>query len=240
MKPTVIILTIAALTLGSGITQAEEHAVHSHTHIGRNQDQTWNNADDNKLWFFSMPGTPGWPAWSEPLPREPTGVIQNGKQLYLCQTLSCWHSGHPEHGNWQLGGMDPQTPPDWDIYLRRVAFDSDFFMLDSNEQPILTADDDSTDYGPDELALGSEWIDDKYNEQGTLGAWAIHTHTYFYAWASGPDEVFDASFQAVDYGQTGFEASDPYTMSFVTVPEPLTVTLLLAGLTALSRRRTKR
>ncbi len=204
---------------------------HAHTHVGRNQDGTWDTADDNKLWFFAMPGTPGWPEWGEPLKL----VKQDGGLLdgwYVCEDLECWHSGHPPHGNWQLGGADPNTTPDWQIALERVAFDTGFYTLDEGTlAPILTSDGDT-------LTFPHLWMDDKHNENGTLGAWGFHVHMLF---AVGPTavegETFDATFRAHDVGTAGYETSDDYTMTFVTVPEPVTAMLLAVGGLAVSMRR---
>jgi len=205
---------------------------HAHTHVGRNQNQTWGDADDDKLWFFSMPGTPGWPEWGEPLEL----VKQEGGLLdgwYVCEDLECWHSGHPPHGNWQLGGTDPNVTPDWQIALKRVSYDTGFCTLDEDTlAPILTSDGDT-------LAFPHLWMDDKHNENGTLGAWGFHVHMLF---AVGPTaiegETFDATFQALDVGTAGYLPSDDYTMTFVTVPEPMTSALLgLGGLAWLGYRR---
>lgn len=204
---------------------------HSHTHIGCNQDQIWGNADDNKLWFFSMPGTPDWPNWGRNLELVPQGTFHptTGKELYKCDELYCWHSAHPQHGNWQLGGTDPSIEPEWAISLQRVSFDTDFFILDDYEQLVLASDGD-------EYAFDHLWMDDKYNETGTLGARGIHAHLWFYVWADGPGEIFNTTFKAIDYGTTGFATSDVYTMTFETVPEPATMFLLVFGAAVLRRR----
>jgi hypothetical protein len=207
---------------------------HSHTHIGRNQDQQWNTADDNKLWFFSMPGTPGWPEWGDPLELvyQESGVLA-GK--YVVESLDCWHSGHPPHGNWQLGGSDPDTQPDWQVGIERVGFTDGFGMYTEDTfTPVLTSDGDT--YTFDHL-----WMDEKHNENGELGAWGFHEHLLFVADAEGPGQTFSASFVAFDEGTTGFTDSDVYTMDFVTIPEPTTFSLLAvfsAGI--LFKRRPKR
>jgi hypothetical protein len=217
---------IPALTVGTQIVLA-----HAHTHVGRNQDQTWGTADDDKLWFFAMPGTPGWPNWGEPLEL----VKQEGGPLdgwYVCEALNCWHSGHPDHGNWQLGGDDPNVTPNWQIALERVSFDAGFYVLDEETlAPVLTTDGAT-------LTFDHLWMDDKYNENGTLGAWTFHVHTLFVVDpAAAEGETFTATFRAQDVGTTGFETSDDYVMTFVTVPEPFTAASLALGALALLRRR---
>ena len=224
-------LILAAALLFLALTW-QAFADHAHTHIARNQDQTPGNSDDNKLWLFSDPGLPEFPGWPV-LELEPTGIFHpsTGKQDYICSYLYCWHSAHPPHGNWQLGGDDENTPPGWDIYLRRVAFDDDFFVLDGRDLIFANNGDEVS------MMDEKEWMPDKYNENGTLGAWGFHVHQYFHAWADGPGQTFSATFQALDYGSTGFTASDDFTLTFVTVPEPVTLVLLgIGGCFVVSRR----
>jgi hypothetical protein len=197
---------------------------HSHTHIGRNQDQTWGTADDNELWFFSMPGTPGWPDWGEPLEL----VYQTGGQLagwYVCEELECWHSAHPDHGNWQLGGTVEATEPDWEVGIERISYTSGLVTLDeSTLTPVLTSDGDK-------LVFEKIWMPNNYNENGTFGAWGFHVHTLFAVNGNGVGlgETFSAVYTAFDQGSTGYDSSDQYTISFVTVPEPTAVCLLSLG-----------
>jgi len=206
---------------------------HAHTHIGRNQDQTWGTADDNQLWVFSMPGTTDWPQWGEPLPL----VYQQSGELagyWVCEELDCWHSAHPDHGNWQLGGDDPEVAPDWAISLERVAFSSGFFMVEEESlSPVLQNDSDR-------YPFESQWMEDVYNEQGTLGAWGLHCHLLFCAQATGAGEYFTATFRAIDTGSTGYAPSEDYSMTFVTVPEPAAITLLITGGWTLFRRKQRK
>ena len=201
---------------------------HAHTHVGRNQDQTWGNADDDKLWIFAKGSDQYWPTL-ELVPVE-TGPLA-GK--YVSEFLYCWHSAHPPHGNWQLGGTDPNTTPDWRIAIERVAFDAGFSMAEYDTYfPVLTSDGATYE-------LPKVFLDEKYNENSELGAWGIHHHLWFIAEADGPGETFDATFRAIDLGTSNYSTSDEYTISFVTVPEPATMGLLGLGGLALIRRRRK-
>lgn len=203
---------------------------HEHTHIGLNADGIPGTADDTTLWIFATPQQPQWPTIS----MTPTGDVVNGKAVYEAQ-LDCWMSAHPASGLYQLGGSDSRTLPAWQIALERVSFSSpDFYMeLEATGQAILTADGDR-------LVLDALWMSDKYNENGTLGAWGFHTHTAFLVLADGPGQTFTAQFRAIDLGNTGFNASDVYTMTFQTIPEPGSVMLLGLGATAVLKRRSVR
>lgn len=211
---------------------------HAHTHVGRNKDQVWDGGDDDKLWFFAMPGTPGWPDWGDPLELKRQDAFPwNGE--YVCEDLYCWHSAHPPHGNWQLGGTDEQVTPEWRIALERVNFDPGFHMCTYDTlDPVLAADGDRYVFDP---AHGMQWSDDHYNENGTEGAWRFGHHLYFYADAATPlGETLTATFRAVDVRTVGtpFATSADYTISFVTTPEPGTLALLMAGgLGAVLRRK---
>jgi len=224
-----VLAVVIAVTVPAAISFG-----HVHTHIGRNQDQVWGNADDNKLWFFAVPGAPGWPDWGEPfeLVLQDSGLLA-GK--YVCQEFYCWHSGHPPHGDWQLGGKDPGVEPEWRIGVQRVSFDPGFQALDYvTNAPVLVADGEICPLSP------REFMADKHNEDGDLGAWGIHYHQRFIAEAGGPGEVFEATFRAVDLGAVGFLPSEDYTVSFVTVPEPGGMALFALAGAALLRRRRKR
>jgi len=173
-------------------------ALHNHTHIGVNEDKITGTADDDKLWFFSMPGTEGWPDWGNAVEMVPTGNYRtDGKQDYVCEILYCWHTAHPDNGSWQLpGSSDSEVLPEWQIELKRVSFDDGFFILNGRD-PVLTYDGSSFD-----LSSNIEWMEDKYNNNGELGSWGFHCHLYFHAWANGEGEIFNARFQAIDSGST--------------------------------------
>lgn len=203
---------------------------HDHTHIGLNADGVAGTADDTTLWIFAEPQQPQ----GSTIFMTPTGDVVNDKAVYKAQ-LDCWMSAHPASGLYQLGGSDSSTAPAWQIALERVSFSSlNFFMeLEATGQAILTADGDR-------LALEALWMSDKYNENGTLGAWGFHTHTAFLVLADGPGHTFSAQFRAVDLGNTGFNASEVYTMTFQTIPEPGSLMLLGLGAAALLKRRSAR
>jgi hypothetical protein len=218
-------------------------AAHSHTHIGRNPDGNWATvADNDQLWFFAMPGTPGWPDWGEPnapvleLVQRTSGPLAG---QWVCEDLYCWHSGHPGHGGWQLGGADPNAQPDWRIGIERVSHDPNFRTLDYNTlAEVLAADGDMLWFDAD-----VEFMGDKYNEHGTLGSWGFHNHMWFVASKAEVGDVFEATYRAVDSGSTGFTESAPYTMRFQAVPEPVSAALLPLGwalAAGLGRRRRRR
>lgn len=205
---------------------------HSHTHIGRNQDQIWGTADDNKLWFFSMSGTPGWPNWGEPLELiyQQSGLLAG---WYVCEELDCWHSAHPEHGNWQLGGYNSSITPDWQAGIERVSYTAGLITLDEDT---LTAV--MTNNG-DKYIFDHLWMPNKYNENQTLGAWGFHAHMLFAVNGSGVGigETFSATYIAIDEGSAGYISSEPYTLNFVTVPEPATFAFILSAAGFLRRRK---
>jgi hypothetical protein len=200
---------------------------HDHTHIGRDADGVFGTADDNTLWFFAAPDQPQWGI----LDMVPTGDYIGTKQVYMAE-LDCWHSAHPASGVFQLGGTDSNQNPAWQIALERVRFSSaDFWMaLEATGEEVLKTDGSQLD-------LGQMWMADKYNENGTLGAWGFHVHTKFFFLADGAGETVTASFKAVDLGATGYSASEVYIMTFQTIPEPATLGSLGLGLLSVIRKR---
>lgn len=204
---------------------------HEHTHVGINQDNMAGTADDNQLWIFANAEQIQW----ETIELVPTGEFIGDLQIYKAE-LDCWHSAHPLHGGWQLGGSDQTQSPQWRIGLERISFSNGFWMEnEATGLEVLTEDGAS-------VLLGEPvWMEDVFNEKGALGAWGFHTHLEFFALASGPGEVFSATVTAFDAGNTGYADSAPYTFTFVTVPEPMTVLLLGGGcLLDLKRRRQRR
>lgn len=233
-------LAVAAVLALAAAARAEDD--HKHTHIARNADQTWGTDDDDVLWLFSSPAEPTFPGWPVLEMERKDAFPWDGK--YVCEELYCWHSAHPPHGNWQLGGSDPNVTPEWRIALERVHFDLGFHMCTYDTlDPVLTADGDRYVFDP---AHGMQWSDDHYSENQTKGAWRFGHHLHFYADADTPlGETLTATFRAVDVrtGGTPFATSEDYTISFVTTPEPSAMALVAAGglgLALVRRRKRER
>ncbi|NLX14075.1 MAG: PEP-CTERM sorting domain-containing protein [Phycisphaerales bacterium] len=221
--------------------------------------------DNNKLWFFSVPpvhtaGTPGWPNWSHAegstfllaVPEHGPGdsaiihPTDPTKQLYTCEFmwskangyddpdgyahLDGWHSAHGPGGMWSLESVDQQTTPAWNIYIKREGTslaEQDFFMETPGGLETLTTNGSTHQ-------LKKTWLDDN-------NAWGIHEHMSFYFWlaADGSDigNEVSVTFSAFDMGGL-YTASDPFTLTFVVVPEPASLGLLiLGGLVTFARRR---
>jgi len=100
---------------------------------------------------------------------------------------------------------------------------------------VLTADGNTYD-----LCAEKEFDANLYNENGELGAWSFHAHMYFVAEADGIGRIFSATFKAKDLGLTGYSDSDEYTINFVTVPEPISFSMLAMGGVAMVRRVSSR
>ena len=199
---------------------------HDHTHIGRNKDNISGTEDDNTLWIFATGDRHQW----DMIELLPTGIWIGDKQIYQAE-LDCWHSAHPPHGNWQLGGTDPQQEPGWDIGLRLVhSSDEAHFWMEYQGNYFLKNINDQSLFSDFSSSYARYWMDDK-------GEWGLHVHIEFTALAAGPGEEFSISVVAYDDGTTGFADSEPYTMTFVTVPEPATVLLLTVGGLSILRRR---
>ncbi|MBN2269315.1 MAG: PEP-CTERM sorting domain-containing protein [Sedimentisphaerales bacterium] len=216
------------ITLIVAFAAGDSHG-HVHTHIGCNPDGIWGNAGDNQLWIFATPEQSQW----DTIYMEPTGEFIGDSQVYVA-VLDCWHSAHPVTGVFQLGGATEGQIPDWMIGIKRIEYsDPTNFWIEEEATgiEILLNDGDVYSFGT------PQWFDDMYNENGTLGAYGFHVHTKFLALANGLGETFSATFTALDAGLTGYIESAPYTLNFVTVPEPGTICLLLFGAAALVRGR---
>lgn len=80
---------------------------------------------------------------------------------------------------------------------------------------------------------GGGAVADAVGESILLGGSTLHTHPTWYAqssvlggeWAG----TLSATFRLVDAGTTGYESSEPFTMSFTNVPEPGTAALAAVG-----------
>ncbi len=222
---------------------------HAHAHIGVNQDQQDGTADDGKLWMFGMPPAaqpenywPNWPVWGDgdnpyDMVAEPFKLIYQDSGLlagsYVCEYMECFHSAHPPHGNWQLGGTDEGTEPGWNIGIERVGMSTGLSMLDESNffTPVLTADEQ-------QYFFPKLWMNDKYNENGELGAWGIHYHLLFSVDGSVPvGQEFSAVLKVVDSGTTGYTDSEAHTFRFVTVPEPASMLMLSVGSVMFFRKR---
>jgi hypothetical protein len=203
---------------------------HLHTHVGINADGVWGNADDQQLWIFASPEQPLW----GDVEMTPTGEFIDGKQLYTAE-LDCWHSAHPENGLYQLDFNKETVPPGWRIGLKRIGFSDEANFWMENEATgleILTAN------GGIFAFEAPEWDAALPDGRGGTGAWFFHTHTEFMALADGAGQTFTATFTVYDTGSTGYLESVPYTIRFVTVPEPASIVLLgIGSLASIHRRR---
>ncbi len=172
-------------------------------------------ADNNQLLIYGVPTV---------IDLIPTGEYIGGKQLYAAE-LDCWHSAEEEY---RLDNNDKNTMPGWLISLQRINYSDpvNFWMEDEATTLEILTTDNST-YAFD----AAQWDD----EEG----WYFHNHTEFLVLASGTGETFTATFKLLDNGTTNFADSTEYTLTFTTIPEPTTLTLLGAGLLSVLRSRRK-
>lgn len=106
--------------------------------------------------------------------------------------------------------------PGHQVSLKRIGFDAGFSIFDPTSGPILEADGDQYLFPLD-------------------GEGFIHRHLIFVGDGLEGDP-WSATFQLVD--PSGVHAfTEPFTLSFVAVPEPATVSLLVLGAVGLLRRR---
>lgn len=234
---------VTVIIIGRGIALANlpvgyedpEHG-EAHTHVGINFDGISGTADDNKLWIGSVQTledgsiNSDWPNWPilELVPQfDDFGnpiLNEQGKQFYKSDEPDGWFSAHPENGAWQLGGIDENVLPLWDVSIKRISGSEGFFMLRLNDgQIVLSNNGDVED-------MHQEWEQWLENGIGGYGAWGCHHHLSFCAWADWPGQIITATFTAIDIGATGFGESEPFTIQFVTIPEPASIMLLCGGL----------
>lgn len=243
MQYTVLFLCLCILTASQVVFG------HAHIHIGRNFDQQDGTADDNTLFLFGMPPAeqpenywPNFPLWGDAanpydMAAEPLKLVYQDSGLfagkYVCEWLDCFHSAHPAGGQWQLGGTDPDSAPGWSIGIERVSASSGLeFWEEDTFNRILLGDGD-------QIFFPLLWMEDKYNENGTLGAWGLHHHVLFVVDGAGigAGDTFSATFQVLDNGTTGLGSSEAYTLRFAAVPEPATLLLAAFGSIGLIRRK---
>ncbi len=243
MNRKIYIFTILTVLAATHVVWA-----HAHVHIGRNMDQTTGTADDNQLFLFGMPTSmqpenywPNFPQWGEAsspydMTAEPLKLVYQDSGLlagkYLCEYMACFHSAHPPHGNWQLGGTDESISPDWSIGIERVSASAEMQFLDEDTLGSLLINDG------DQVVFPTLWFDDKANENGELGAWGLHHHVLFVVDGAGVNigDTFYATLSAFDDNGI-FSDSEAYTLRFEAVPEPATLLLTALGSLSLLRKR---
>jgi hypothetical protein len=108
--------------------------------------------------------------------------------------------------------------PDHQVSLKRISFDASLSMFDPTTGQILEEDGETFLF-----PLTSEGL--------------IHSHLIF-AGDGVEGTTWDATFQIVDPSGV-HAASDPFTVSFLAVPEPAALALLGVGMMLLLNRRLK-
>jgi hypothetical protein len=211
-----IIVSLATVLFVSSSAYCHEAGGHDHIFVGVNADETFGTSDDNLLFIYGVPSV---------IELTPTGDYIGDKQIYVAE-LDCWHSAEEEAH--LLNPIDATEQPDWNILLQRVSYsDSTNFWMEDESTTLEILTSNGSTYNFDAPA----WDD----EEG----WYFHNHTEFLALASGAGETFTATFKLFDNGTTNFADSAEYTLTFTTIPEPATLTLLGAGLVSIFRTRRK-
>lgn len=126
--------------------------------------------------------------------------------------LNGWGSAFGPQGAWNLAAGDPNNVPKWSIQLRRERVSgnldaNDFFMLQSDDTPVLVADGQADTFP-------KRWLKDE-------NAWGIHTHLYFYFWLDEMDDEVAVVLSAHDAGGL-YQRSADVTVRFAkTVVQPI-------------------
>jgi hypothetical protein len=131
---------------------------------------------------------------------------------YISEHL-CWISTEP------LTTTDALQPT-WSIELEKITVSSGLTVLNEQYQEILTT--------------GNFLLGEPVWEDGE--GWHFHNHTLFAASGAEPGDTFAATFRVVDAGGV-YQSSEPFTLNFTVVPEPVSALLLGVGAFMLRRRR---
>ncbi len=167
-----------------------------------------------------------------PIQEDGTHIAKPGdpnKELYTCdflyskdkgygdpegaEHLNGWSSAFGPQGAWNLAAGDANNTPAWSLQVRREGVSgnldaNDFFMLLSDDTPVLQTDGET--YTP-----AKRWLSDE-------NAWGIHTHLYFYFWLDASDNEVSVVLSAHDTGGL-YQRSANATIRFArTVIQPVT------------------